>query len=239
MMSAGVILAWTTEAQEKGIISDTETMGIKLEWGNYATHIGAVRLIIEQPNEFYKALARGVIHAASIYGGEEYALAFGGNEMPGYHTGPGAHIWALIGARHSHLDNAGYSVDQKILIKEQISTEELVGTLLAEERWRQTLSSLVIGFFARGIYQPDTICKSLHSAGFNLTPEDLYRIGEEIHREKYRLKIRDGFSLENSRLPGRIFETQSPVGKLDEEFIRKAIRICQEEVGQTEYQQRT
>jgi len=233
VMSAGVILAWATEAQEKGIISDTETMGIKLEWGNYAAYIDAVRLIIEQPNEFYKALARGVLHAASIYGGEDYALAFGGNEMPGYHTGPGAHIGALIGARHSHLDNAGYSVDQKILSEKQISPEELVGTLLAEERWRQTLSSLVICFFARGIYQPDTICKSLHSAGFDLTPEDLYRIGEEIHREKYRFKIREGFSLENPRLPGRIFETESPVGKLDEEFIRKAIRICQEEIGQT------
>jgi len=159
--------------------------------------------------------------------------------MPGYHTGPGAHIGVLIGARHSHLDNAGYSVDQKILIKEQISPEELVGTLLAEERWRQSLSSLVICFFARGIYQPDTIYKSLHSAGFDLTPADLDRIGEEIHREKYRFKIREGFSLENLRLPGRIFETQSPVGKLDEEFIRKAIRICQEEVGQTEYQPRT
>ena len=239
VMSTGVILAWATEAQEKGIISDTETMGIKLGWGNYAAYIDAVRLIIEQPNEFYKALARGVLHAASLYGGEDYALAFGGNEMPGYHTGPGAHIGVLIGARHSHLDNAGYSVDQKILIEGQISPEELVETLLAEERWRQTLSSLVICFFARGIYQPDTICKSLHSAGFDLTPEDLYRIGEEIHREKYRFKIREGFSLENLRIPGRIFETQSPVGKLDEEFIRRAIRICQEEVGQTEYQQRT
>ncbi|PXF61905.1 MAG: aldehyde:ferredoxin oxidoreductase [Candidatus Methanogaster sp.] len=231
VMSAGVILAWATEAQRSGIISDTETMGIKLEWGDYAAYIDAVRLIIEQPNEFYKALARGVLHAASIYGGEDYALAFGGNEMPGYHTGPGAHIGVLIGARHSHLDNAGYSVDQKFLSEKQISPAELVGTLLAEERWRQTLSSLVICFFARGIYQPDTICKSLHSAGFDLTPEDLYRIGEEIHREKYRFKIREGFSLENLRLPGRIFETHSPVGKLDEEFIRRAIRICQEEVA--------
>jgi aldehyde:ferredoxin oxidoreductase len=231
VMSAGVILAWATEAQRSGIISDTETMGIKLEWGNYAAYIDAVRLIIEQPNKFYKALARGVLHAASIYGGEDYALAFGGNEMPGYHTGPGAHIGVLIGARHSHLDNAGYSVDQKVLIEKQISPEELVGTLLAEERWRQTLSSLVICFFARGIYQPDTICKSLHSAGFDLTPDDLYRIGEEIHREKYRFKIREGFSLENPILPRRIFETRSPVGKLDEKFIRKAIRICQEEMA--------
>ena len=136
VMSSGVVLAWATEARERGIISENETMGIKLSWGDYAAYIDAVRLIIEQPNEFYKALARGVEHAASLYGGEEYALAFGGNEMPGYHTGPGAHIGVLTGARHSHLDNAGYSVDQNILTKKQLSPEKFAEDLLSEERWR-------------------------------------------------------------------------------------------------------
>ncbi len=220
VMSTGVILAWATEARERGIISENDTMGIKLGWGNYAAYIDTVRLIIEQPNKFYKALARGVEHAASLYGGEDYALAFGGNEMPGYHTGPGAHIGVLTGARHSHLDNAGYSVDQK---KKQLSPEKLAEALLPEEHWRQILSSLVICFFTRGIYKPDTVLKTLHLAGFDLAPEDLYRIGKEIHRAKYRFKTREGFSLDNLRLPKRIFETPSSIGKLDEEFIRKTI----------------
>jgi len=223
VMSTGVILAWATEARKRGIISEKETMGIKLGWGDYTAYIDAVRLIIEQPNKFYKALARGVEHAASLYGGQDYALAFGGNEMPGYHTGPGAHIGVLTGARHSHLDNAGYSVDQKALTKKQLSPEKLAEALLAEERWRQILSGLVICFFARGIYKPETVLKALHLAGFNLTPEDLYRIGEDIHREKYRFKIREGFSLDNLRLPKRIFETSSSLGKLDKEYIRKTI----------------
>ena len=104
--------------------------GIKLGWGDYAAYIDAVRLIIKQPNKFYKALARGVEHAASLYGGQDYALAFGGNEMPG------AHIGVLTGARHSHLDNAGYSVDQKVLTKKQLSPEKFAEDLLSEERWR-------------------------------------------------------------------------------------------------------
>ena len=223
-MSTGVVLAWATEAQEKGIISEKETMGIKLSWGDYTAYMDAVSLIIEQPNEFYEALARGVEHAASRYGGEDYALALGGNEMPGYHTGPGAHIGVLIGARHSHLDNAGYSIDQKTKIKENLgSAEELAEALLAEERWRQVLASLVICFFARGIYQPDIVSKALHLAGFDVAPEALHRIGEEIHREKYRFKTREGFSLDKLRLPKRILETPSPLGKLDEKFIRRAI----------------
>lgn len=224
VMSTGVILAWATEAQERGIISEKETKGIRFNWGDYTAYINAVRLIVEQPNEFYKALAHGVEHAASIYGGEDYALSFGGNEMPGYHTGPGAHIGVLAGARHSHLDNAGYSVDQKaFLAKKQTSPGELAETLLAEERWRQILSSLVVCFFARGIYKPDIVSKALKLAGFDLAIEDLNRIGEEIHREKYRFKTREGFSLDNLRLPKRIYETPLPMGKLDEKFIRETI----------------
>jgi len=223
-MSTGVVLAWATEAQEKGIISKKETMGIKLSWGDYTAYMDAVPLIIEQPNEFYKALSRGVEHAASLYGGEDYALALGGNEMPGYHTGPGAHIGVLIGARHSHLDNAGYSIDQKTKNKENLgSAEELTEALLAEERWRQVLATLVVCFFARGIYQPDVVSRALHLAGFDIAPEALHRIGEEIHREKYRFKTREGFSLDKLRLPKRILETPSPLGKLEEKFIRGAI----------------
>ena len=223
-MSTGVILAWATEAQERGIISAKETMGIKLSWGDYSAYMGVLRLIIEQPNDFYQALARGVEHTASIYGGEDYALAFGGNEMPGYHTGAGAHIGVLIGARHSHLDNAGYSIDQKTLFKKKLTPpEEIAEALLAEERWRQILASLVVCFFARGIYQPDVVSKALHLAGFDIAPEALHRVGEEIHSEKYRFKTREGFSLDKLRLPKRIFKTPSPAGELDEEFIRGAV----------------
>ena len=60
-------------------------------------------------------MASGVEIASQRYGGVEYAMAFGKNEMPGYHTGSAAHIGHLVGARHSHLDTAGYSLDQKIL----------------------------------------------------------------------------------------------------------------------------
>ena len=71
----------------------------------------AVGHIVAGRNDFYAALSRGVEYAASQYGGMEFSLSFGGNEMPGYHTGPAAHMGVLIGARHSHLDNGGYCVD--------------------------------------------------------------------------------------------------------------------------------
>ncbi len=229
-MSSGVILAWATEAQEKGIISEKETQDIKFSWGDYSTYIKAVQYILEQPNHFYQALARGVEYAAQQYGGEDFALAFGGNEMAGYHTGPAAHIGLLIGARHSHLDNGGYSIDQKILTKEKISPEKLVKELLTEERWRQILSSLVVCFFARGIYTPEICSDALSSAGFDIAKEDLMGIGEKIHREKYRFKIQEEFSLDNYRLPERIFETPSLVGKIEKAFVDKVVKSVKDEM---------
>jgi len=183
-----------------------------------------VKLIVRQPNDFYNALAKGVRYASSVYGGTEFALSLAGNEMPGYHTGPAAHIGVLVGARHSHLDNAGYSMDQKNLSKQDVSFKELAAGLLTEERWRQVLSSLVVCFFARGLYQPDVVLKALELTGFSLTLEDLNRMGEEIHKRKYRFKIRHGFSLDDTYLPKRILETSTPFGQLNESYIKSAVR---------------
>lgn len=223
VMSTGVILAWATEAQQRKLISDNETNGLKLNWGDHKAYIQATRFIVEQPNEFYQTLSRGVDFASSKYGGHDFALSFGKNEMPGYHTGPGAHLGFLIGARHSHLDNAGYSIDQKELLNRQLAPHELAEKLLKEEQWRQILSSLVICYFARGIYAPEIVQQALQSTGVKLTTNEFSRIGKEILKEKYRFKFREGFLFENLRIPKRTFETASPVGDFNEKYIRGVI----------------
>jgi aldehyde:ferredoxin oxidoreductase len=132
----------------------------------------------------------GVKYASDKYGGADYALSFGGNEMPGYHTGPVAHLGFLTGARHSHLDSAGYSLDQKVLKENRkLSVEEAVDYLLEEEAWRQILSSLVVCFFARGIYNPTLTENALKTVGYGFSSEDLVKLGLEILKDKNRLEI--------------------------------------------------
>lgn len=227
-MSTGVALAWATEAMERGLITETETKGIRLTWGDHTAYMEAAGYIVSQPNEFYRTLARGVEDAAYRYGGEDFALTFGGNEMPGYHTGPAAHVGTLLGARHSHLDNGGYGIDQKLLAKKKVTPEELTTAILDEEYWRQILSSLVVCFFARGIYLPELVPQLLTVTGFEFTPDDLTRIGQEIHREKYRFKYREGFSLDTLRIPGRIFETPSPIPCMSRDYVEEAIACAKE-----------
>jgi len=230
-MSTGVALAWATEALSTGLIDAGQTAGLALSWGDWATYLEAVECLVRQPTDFYSSLARGVEHAASRWGGLDFALALGGNEMPGYHTGPAAHIGALVGARHSHLDNAGYSVDQKVLLKQEMSARELGQALVEEECWRQVLSSLVICFFAREVYELDRVVSALRTAGLDCDRERLRQVGEEIYRAKYALKMREGFSLDALRLPRRILETRAPTGHLSEEYVRAAVGYVKEFLG--------
>jgi aldehyde:ferredoxin oxidoreductase len=223
-MSAGVALAWATEMLERGLITTQDTDGVALAFGEAPPYIEAVKHIVSQPTDFYRALARGVEHAASVYGGTEFALAFGGNEMPGYHTGPGCHLGYLTGARHSHLDSAGYSLDQRAAREGvELTPADVADALLEEERWRQVLTSLVICLFARGIYDRETILRALSSAGFDRTRDDLERLGVETLRRKHAFKQREGFALDALRIPRRILETPAPAGSFDEGFMRETI----------------
>ncbi|MGB3458056.1 MAG: aldehyde ferredoxin oxidoreductase N-terminal domain-containing protein [Halobacteriota archaeon] len=225
IMSTGVVLAWATEAYGKGLITKTHTDGLDLQWGDVSTYLAAVEKIVEMPTEFYQNLAMGVEHASSVYGGQDYALAFGGNEMPEYHTGIACYINNLTGARHSHLDSAGYTLDQKLIGKE-FSIEEVVKSLIAEEEWRQILSSLVVCFFARAVYTSERVVKAMAAIGLeNWSPEKLEVVGREIHRAKMNFKFREGFDLAKLRIPKRIFEVPTPHGLLKEEDLRKAIEI--------------
>ncbi len=224
-MSTGVCLAWATEALEKGLISEKETL-VKLSFGDVEGYLKAIDYIVKQPNEFYKVLAQGVEKASDVYGGKEFALAFGKNEMPGYHVGHATHIGYLIGLRHSHLDNAGYSLDQKL--KDIPPPNEIVDKLVKEEEWRQVLSSLVVCFFARGVYKPEIVAEAFDALGYEISPEELKLKGEKIYREKLKLKIKMGFDPDSLRLPKRIFETECLHGKLSERYIKEALRYWKE-----------
>jgi len=231
VMSMGVSLAWATEALQQGLISTKDTDDLALNWGDYPVYIAAVERIVSQPNDFYRALAHGVEYAARVYGGTDFALAFGGNEMAGYHTGPGCHVGYLTGARHSHLDSAGYSLDQKAGAKgEALTPEGIAAGLLEEERWRQVLTSLVVCLFARGIYTPETVVRALATAGFDWSADDLTQLGVETLRRKYAFKLREGFDPGQLRIPRRILETSTPMGTLDEEVLRKAIQVYAQRV---------
>ncbi|HWU40179.1 MAG TPA: aldehyde ferredoxin oxidoreductase N-terminal domain-containing protein, partial [Candidatus Acidoferrum sp.] len=76
VMSAGVALAWATEAFEKGLLSEKETL-IPLKFGDAPAYAQAVKHLGLGTNDFYRLLAQGTLKAAKQYGGEEFACVLG------------------------------------------------------------------------------------------------------------------------------------------------------------------
>lgn len=221
-MSSGVVAAYVTEAMKGGLITLEMTGGINLEFGDTSGYIKFFQHLADQKSLFYQNLGRGADYASEQYGGSEYALAFGKNEIPGYHTGLAAIVGYLTGARHSHLDSAGYSIDQK---PKHLTPEEIGAQLYTEESWRQILASLVICFFARGVYSEELVVKCLGISGIFKTAEELIQLGRQILYEKYLFKFREGFTFENIRIPLRITTHPSGTGIISESDIRKGIEM--------------
>ncbi len=230
IISMGVVLAWATEMQQRGIISTDETMKLKLSWGDKAAYLRAIDLVVQAPNDFYKALGRGVDYASKKYGGEEFAIQLGGLEIPGYHTGLGNVLGLSVGFRHSHLDNAGYAADQKAF-NHQISDEQVVDSIIDEEDRRSILNCMVSCLFARNVYTYENMILALKGIGIEKTEEELKELGRDIFRKKYELKKKFGFKFENLTLPRRFFETASTTGIIEEERVRKAIALYRKKRG--------
>ena len=230
IISMGVVLAWSTEMQQRGKISTDETMGLELSWGNKGAYLRAIDLLVKAPNDFYRALGKGVVYASKKYGGEDFAVQLGGLEIPGYHTGLGNIVGLAVGFRHSHLDNAGYGADQKAF-NHPMSDEEIIDTIIEEEDRRSILNCLVPCLFGRNVYTYENVILALKSIGIDRTEEELKALSKDIFRKKYELKKKFGFKFKNLTLPKRFFETPSTTGIIEEERVRQALKMYREKRG--------
>ncbi|HBV88873.1 aldehyde ferredoxin oxidoreductase C-terminal domain-containing protein [Desulfosporosinus sp.] len=227
-ISTGVALAWATESLMQGIVTETETL-LPLTFGDTENYYKAILNLASRINPFYQTLGEGTRFAGAAYGGEEFALQVAGNEIPGYHTGYANLTGLTVGARHSHLCNAGYAVDQSI---KTFDEKKAVASLFDEELERCLLNSLVICLFARKLYNRETVLKALQAAGYPLTDDHLTTIAKRIYSTKLQLKEKLGFDPRKVELPKRFFKTPSMHGPLDSSVVERMINHYAEKCSQ-------
>lgn len=221
VIAAGCCLSWATEAYDKGIITDVETQ-MPLKFGDKDTYIKVMRKMGECKTEFYRALANGISEVTAKYGGWDFGLQLAKNEMPQYHTGYGSIVGYICGARHSHLDNGGYSLDQKM---KEFDKDYHVDNLFKEEVNRNIINSMIGCLFARGLYDNPTILKALAAVGIDMTEDQLNETAERIYAAKLRIKRKLGFNECNVKIPKRILETEGMRRKIDPEIIKELVRM--------------
>jgi len=218
-MSAGVALGWATEALEKGIVTEEDTL-LPLKFGSHTEYLTAVHHIANVKNEFYMNLGKGVKHASKVYSGQDYAMHIAGNEMPGYHTGYGSLVGVAVGARQSHLDNGGYSIDQEM---KPLDIDNMVDRLLKEEIERCMLNSLTICLFARKVYDRQTIIEAFEAIGVPMTDDELDAVAKRTYATKLRIKKKLGIDLKDIKFPKRFFQTPAIQGVMDENIAKEIL----------------
>jgi len=214
VMSAGVALAWATEAFQKGLISEEQTL-VPLEFGHVEGYRQAVGHLGYARNEFYMRLNQGALKAAQYYGGEDFACVLG-QEMAGYATGEVFYAQQSMSFRHSHLDVGGYSYDQT---NDQQDVDKAVDFFIKDEQGRCLLTSLVACLFARGVYKNDVMAKCLETLGNPDMAGKLEQVGAEIQKLRWQVRFKTGYDPLQTRVPKRFLEVQTWKGKADPVYL--------------------
>ncbi len=213
-MSGGVALAWATEATEKGLLSEKETV-VKLSFGDAEAYQQATELLGNSSNDFYRLLGQGSLKAAAEYGGSEFACVLG-QEMAGYATGEVFFAAQSLGFRHSHLDNGGYAYDQK---HSDQDIDGAVAYLIADEAGRVFMTSMVACLFARAVYKDELLADCLSSVGYPELAAGIETSKAHIQKLRWQSRIATGFTPEAITIPKRFFKVKTWKGPIDPVYL--------------------
>ncbi len=236
-ITLGGILAWLAEAYSKGIITDTDTSGLPIRFGRIQDFLSVIKKIASRDSktkDLFWYAGEGLDELIRIYeNGKEFAVRFNNNPPAGYSTGPYNVIGHIIGGRHSHLDNAGYSLDQKTL-GYPLDPKEAVLRLIEEEEWRNVLNSLIVCLFARNLYSTGQVSECLSNLGIQRTKAELLLLGREIQELRLQTKIAFGYDVEamKAKIPARVYEMPTAHGILPEEQIRALLDANKEIISE-------
>jgi aldehyde:ferredoxin oxidoreductase len=214
IMSAGVALAWATEALEKGIISTKETI-VPLRFGDEAAYREAFHHLGAASNDFYRLLGKGTMKAAEHYGGADFACVLG-QEMAGYATGEVFFVSQALGLRHSHLDAGGYSWDQK---DKDPDVSGAVKFLLQDEQARVLLTPMVSCLFARGVYGDQVLSDCLRSVGYTALADGISTVSRHVQKLRWQTRLRTGFDPRTVSIPKRFLEVETWRGRIDGAYL--------------------
>lgn len=218
-IGAGCTIAFAMEAFENGLLTEKDTDGIKLNWGNSEALIKMVELIGERKG-LGEMLGEGTRRAARKLGrnSEHYAVNVKGMEVPmhdpraffsmavNYATGP-------RGA--CHLQGIPYIFELGMVLPEG-GVKHLQGRFdkngkglaaKASQCHTAVINSLVTCLFSSLALQPSVIGFLMGSCiGQNYTAQDIVAMGERIVQLMRVFNLRAGMTGRDDRLPPRLLE---------------------------------
>jgi aldehyde:ferredoxin oxidoreductase len=136
--------------------------------------------------------------------------------MAGYATGETFFVSQALGLRHSHLDAAGYTYDQK---SDSRDVEAAVGFLLKDERERVFLTCMVSCLFARGVYSSGILGECLGSLGYGKLAENMDSVSEGVQKLRWKVRFKTGYEPSTIGIPKRFKEITTWKGPMDVTYM--------------------
>jgi aldehyde:ferredoxin oxidoreductase len=209
-------VAFAIECFENGLVTDTDTGGVQLKWGN-ADAIVAITRQIADGIGFGKVLADGAKVAAERigHGAEQYAMHIGGEEVPMHDprlnpslttnytmdATPGRHT--QLGAWTAEAQFAPPGLVPEKFDKYKYSGKGEIHRRVSNHFHASTAAGMCM--FAWVNLKVDALAEALTcTTGHTFTVDDLEKIGARIATLRMGFNLREGVRNVDIQIPGRI-----------------------------------
>ncbi len=216
-ISMGSTIACAMELREKGFIPDDVLEGLDLRFGNAAAMVEAVWRTAYKAG-FGRFLALGSKRLAEIFGAPELSMSVKGLELPAYDPRGAKGIglnYATANRGGCHV--TGYTISPEILgLPEKIdplTPEGKAQWVKAFQDFTCVVNSTVNCLFTTFALGAEDYAKLLSAVtGWDLTADDIMRIGERIYNLERVMMNTFGFTGKDDTLPKRLLQEPMPEG---------------------------
>ncbi|MEM1587304.1 MAG: aldehyde ferredoxin oxidoreductase family protein [Candidatus Bathyarchaeia archaeon] len=234
-ISLGSTIAAAMELSERGYIPEEDLQGLDLRFGNPTSLVEAVWRTAYKVG-FGKYLALGSKKMCEIYGHPEISMSVKGLEMPAYDP----RAIKGIGLDYATANRGGCHVTGYTISAEILGIPEKIDPLTPEGKAKWTkifqdftcvVNSTVNCLFSTFALSVRDYAELLSAVtGWNLSEDDILRIGERIYNLERVIVNKLGFDGKDDVLPKRLLEEPMPEGpakghvveleKMKEEYYR-------------------
>jgi aldehyde:ferredoxin oxidoreductase len=240
-ISLGATIAWAMEAWDLGLLTEEDTDGIDLSWGNHESIVKLVKMIAFREG-FGNVLAEGSARAAEQIGKGtgEFVMAVKKQEIAGQEPRAQksmglAAVTAARGADHLYafpvLDEVGFDEEIKKRFGEEYLPEiaerlnpKHKGYMVKEcEDFMVVVESVGLCKYGTQIppefyYDDVALALKIHN-GLDFSVNELKLIGERIVNLNRLFNARCGITRKDDALPTRLTEEPAPVGPSKGEIV--------------------
>lgn len=258
-ISAGMTIAFACECFEEGIITEEDTGGLALRFGDADLMIRLLEMTARREG-FGDLLAEGISRLAQKWGvvEEPYNLSVKGQEIPMHDprvkVGVGlGYAISTYGADHMNAPHDPYFADEnsytfqsvkplgiyRAMHPTDITTEKVRTYVLLDNLWKMmdALGLCVFGYAPRGTMTLDEMVQCLNAVtGWNASLFELMKAAERSTMMARAFNSREGFTIKDDKLPQRLFDPKPDgpdAGKriFRQEDFQKAVELLYDLIG--------